>query len=202
MADPLAKIKAYYFALLPSITEEQWWFYEQKISIRTYKKGDLILRPGQICDTVSFINSGLVRFYHLLDGKELVAGFFDEEQPYFSDYESFLTRKPSPMYIEAIEATEVADINYEGVQLLYDTVEAADRLGRYIAEGLYTMLSARNNAFLLDSPEQRYQKLLEQRPGLFQRVPQYMIASYLGVTPEALSRIRARLSKKASGSAH
>jgi CRP-like cAMP-binding protein len=192
----LQKIKAYYFKLLPQLTDTQWELCAASIIIRQYKKGELLLRPGQVCDRVSFINYGIGRFYYLVDGKEFIGAFFDEECAYFSDYESFLTRQPSRRYIEALEDMEVADISYNMLQELYQKIPAADRLGRIVAEGLYIQLSKRNASLLIDSPEQRYQTLLAERPALIQRVPQYMIASYLGITPEALSRIRSRLSKR------
>lgn len=193
-----SQIKAYYFNLLPTLSEEKWLEVEAVATVRVVKKGDYFLRPGQVCNHVSFINYGLVRGYYLLDGREYVTGFFGgRECQYFSAYESFLTRKPTELYYEALEDTQVVDITYDDLQELYRKVPGADRLGRFVAENLYIILTEKNASYLLDSPEQRYLKLLEARPELFQQVPQYMIASYLGVTPEALSRIRSRLSKKA-----
>lgn len=133
--------------------------------------------------------------YYAVDDREHVAGFFIEDTT-FSDYQSFLTRQPSRMYIQALEDTEVIDISYDAAQYLYRHVPEAEKLGRLLAEYLFILLSNRNSSLLLDTPEERYKKLVAQRPYLFQRVPKYMIASYLGITPEVLSRIRARLSKK------
>lgn len=192
-----SKIKAYYFSILPSLTEEGWQLLEGVAVIKNYRKGEFFLHPGQVCNYVSFINQGLVRGYYLLDGKEYVTGFFDgDECVYFSAYESFLSRKPTELYYEALEDTEIVDISYDDLQMLYDKVPGADRLGRLVAEDLYIILSEKNASFQLESAEQRYLKLLQSRPLLFQKVPQYMIASFLGITPEALSRVRARLSRK------
>lgn len=192
----LTKIKAYYYKLFPKLTAEQWAECESMLSVRQCKKGSLLLKPGEVCKSVSFINFGLARFYYLVDGREYVNAFFDEDTPYYSDYESFLTQSPSRRYIEALEDMEVVDLSYDSLQLLYDRIPTADRLGRFVAEDLFIKLSKRNASLLMDSAEQRYQALLAERPELFQRVPQYMIASYLGITPEALSRIRSRLSKR------
>jgi len=195
---PYDKIKAYYFRLLPELTEESWAQVAQLVTVRRLGKGEFFIRPGEVSNYVSFINYGMVRSYYVLEGREYVVGFFDEEHCYFSSYESFLTRQPSQLCFEALEETEVVDISYNDLQLMYDRIPGADRLGRIVAESLFITLSKKNASFLLETPEQRYRHLLQQRPSLFQKVPQYMIASYLGITPEALSRIRSRLSKKAA----
>jgi len=101
------------------------------------------------------------------------------------------------MYSDVIEDCELAEINYDDLQLQYSKYPECERAGRLIAEDLFMHLSSRNASFLLQTPEQRYYQFLDECPDIVTRIPQYMIASYLGITPEALSRIRGRFKIKA-----
>lgn len=195
MDSSLAQVKAYFFNLVPELDEEKWQSFEKAITISQYKKGEIILKPGMICNHVSYVNYGLIRSYYLVDGKEIITTFFNENC-YFSDYESFLSRKPTLMYSDVLEDTEVAEINYEDLQIQYGIYPECERAGRLVAEELFIHLSNRNASFLLQTPEQRYVQFLEEYVDIVPRIPQYMIASYLGITPEALSRIRARFRQK------
>jgi CRP-like cAMP-binding protein len=129
----------------------------------------------------------------LVEDKEICTGFLIENQ-YVASYESFLTRKPSTFNIEAIEDTELLDLSYDQLQKLYKTHPIFQIFGRLIAEYLFIFISQRTTSLLLLTPEQRYQKLISNNSALLQRVPQYMLASYVGVTPEHLSRIRRKMS--------
>ncbi len=193
--DRIQQVKDYFFNLVPELDDEKWKSFEDIVAFRQFKKGDVIMRPGMICDHVSFVNYGLLRNYYLVDGKEFIVNFVGENC-YFSDYESFLSRMPSKMYADALEETEVVEMSYDNLQALYRKYPECERAGRFVAEGLYMLLSEKSASFLLQTPEQRYQKFLENYAHVSSRVPQYMIASYLGVTPEALSRIRGRMSRQ------
>ncbi len=188
------KLKAFYTQLFP-ITEEGWKVTESVLAIRSFKKGDFIVREGSICNYVSFVNHGLCRVYFLVDGKEKIIKFSSECE-YVSDYESFLTRKPALTFVQALEDTEVVDISYPDLQMLYQQVPEANVLGRMIAEQLFLFTCNNNRAGVKDSILERYTNLIMDQPWLLQRVPQYMIASYLGITPEALSRIKSRVGKQ------
>lgn len=189
------KLKTYYFGVLPTLTEDSWKIFESLLSIRTIKKGDYLLREGKICNHVSFINHGLLKIYYEVDGKEKIVAFF-KELTYCCDYASFLMREPAETAIKALEETEVVEINYEGLQHLYNLVPEANMIGRRIAENLFIDKCRNSSNNVTESVESKYQKVVTETPWLIQRVPQYMIASYLGITPEALSRIKARNSKK------
>jgi CRP-like cAMP-binding protein len=188
-----AQIKNYYKNLLPELAEHEWQAIEKNLTIKRLKKGELLVKEGTICNNVSFINYGLLRFYMLVDGKEVSTGFFIENQ-YISSYESFLTRQPSHENIEVLEDAEVLELSYNQMQTLYYQYPIYQIFGRKMAEYLFIFVSQRTNALLVLSPEQRYQKLISTNSALLQRVPQYMLASYIGVTPEHLSRIRRKLS--------
>jgi CRP-like cAMP-binding protein len=112
----------------------------------------------------------------------------------FSGYESFLSQRPMTYTIEAVEDTDLWSISKRDVQAMYDAHPEMDRFGRLIAEYLFIFITDMNHALATMSPEDRYLRMIKNRAAVLQRVPQYMIASYLGVTPEALSRIRKRIS--------
>lgn len=189
-------IRSYYQSLYPNLTDEMWNQVQPLFTVKQYAKGEIINRPGEVCDLVSFINYGLVRVFYQAEDKEHVINFFDDKCRYYSDYESFLSRQPSKMFIEALEDTQVILLAYDDLQMIYKQSSDFEKIGRLIAEDLFVLLSNLNASLYLESPEQRYVRLMESRPDLLQRVPLYMIASHLGVTPEALSRIRSRISKK------
>lgn len=191
----LKQLKDYIQELLPELTEDTWDSFVQKTVIREYKKGQTVYKQGIVCSYVSFVCSGLLRSYYLVDGKEIITAF-GPENCYFSEYESFLSRQPSLMYTDAIEDTIVIDVSYNDLQELYAKYPQCEKVGRLIAEYLFVHLANKNSSYLLNTPEERYAKFLEEYEMIQQRIPQYMIASYLGITPEALSRIRSRISKK------
>ncbi len=161
---------------------------------RFVEKGSLWLRAGTVCDCVGFIVEGALHmFYETAERRTSVQFVF--ENGITADYGSFLRQSPARLNIEALESTFVLEMGYNAMQQLYATVPSAERIGRKVAEFLFMAVSERNDSFILDDPELRYRKLVETRPKVMQRVPLYMIASYLGITPEALSRIRRRITK-------
>jgi CRP-like cAMP-binding protein len=111
---------------------------------------------------------------------------------FVADYYSYLTATPSRQSIRAVEDCALVVADRRAVSRLYESVPVWERLGRMIVEEVYLCAHERTESFLHDAPEQRYLKLAETQTGLLARVPQYVIASYLGITPETLSRIRAR----------
>ncbi|MFN3342752.1 MAG: Crp/Fnr family transcriptional regulator [Flavobacteriales bacterium] len=194
--DPINALKAYYQQLNPFMTEEDWHFFQSVQRVRRVKKGEMIIKPGEVCNHVSFVAEGLVRYFYFNEGKEITADFCPENC-YTSEYCSFLTRRPTMDYLEALEDSVLVEMDYEGMQSLYSRGALFERMGRLIAEGLFISLSTRNSTLMTKSPEDRYNEFFESHPQMFQRVPLYMIASYLGITPETLSRIRKRLTEKA-----
>jgi CRP-like cAMP-binding protein len=142
---------------------------------KTLKKGEHLLEAGHICRYVFFIESGLVRYYTTSDGEEQSA---------------------STVNIQALEDTVVWMISYAGLQKLYQTVEHGERFGRLAIEQVYVTAISQITSLYTDSPEVRYHKFLTSYPDIRQRIPQYYIASYVGVKPQSLSRIRKRIAAK------
>jgi CRP-like cAMP-binding protein len=188
------QIESFYKTLVPSLTDDEWSVIEKLFTIKHIKKGDYLIKEGQVCNHVFFINKGLVRIYYTVNGKEISVGFAPVNH-YISEYESFLTRKPSIQIIDALADTEAIELSYNHIQNLYHQYPVFQEFGRKIAEHLFIMINQRNTALLALSPEKRYQQMIVNA-NLLQVVPQYMLASYIGITPEHLSRIRKKLSIK------
>jgi CRP-like cAMP-binding protein len=190
-----SQIKAYYKLLIPALQEEDWLSMEKFLTVQHLRKGELLTRNGEVCNQVSFINKGLLRFYYLVEGKEICTGFVAENN-YIAQYESFLTRQPSTGNIDALEDCELINLSYDSIQALYRSNPIFETFGRKIAELLFIMISMQTTRLLTLSPEERYQSVIENQPFIIQRVPQYMIASFIGITPEHLSRLRKKIAGK------
>jgi len=163
-------------------------FYQKR-----YKKGDHLLAEGEICRHVFFIESGLVRYYINKDGEDRT-NYFNKEGEFICVYTSFLPQAPSTINIQALENCVVWMITFEGLQQFYKEVQYGERFGRMAIEAVFLTAIAQIASLYSDTPETRYQKFLLDYPAIVQRVPQYYIASYVGVKPQSLSRIRKRLS--------
>jgi CRP-like cAMP-binding protein len=125
------------------------------------------------------------------DGEEKITAF-NFKGNFVTNYRSFLTGQPSDHYIQALLDSVIYIINLQDLQSLYDKHKNIERLGRLIAENLYLTVANRLDSFMFQTPSERYKELIERNSRLLQEIPQYMIASYLGVKPETLSRIRKR----------
>jgi len=189
------RIRAYYLSLLPALTGDAWELCTNYFTIRTLKKGEFLQRQGVVANHVSFLNYGLLRMYHLVDGREKVSEFF-KEGDYAADYRSFLMREPANTYVQALEETEVVELSFDDLQIIYQRIPEANFIGRLIAEELFKDICRRTTMQVTVSIDEQYAAIVRDKPWLIQRVPQYMIASYLGVTPEALSRIKSRAGKR------
>ena len=142
-----------------------------------------------------FIAEGLVRYYAITDGEEKTS-YFNKEGEFVCDYASFLPQRPSTINIQALEPCTVYFISHSNMQLFYERVKYGERFGRLALEYVYVNLINQVNSLYNDPPELRYQVFLTRFPDTGQRIPQYYIASYIGIKPQSLSRIRKRMSEK------
>lgn len=159
---------------------------------RNYKKGSFFLQEGAICKYAGFICKGLMRFYINVDGVEKTYGFLQENQ-FISNYGSFVPQIPSPQVIQALEDSELYIITHANLQKLYQELKHGERMGRIIIEQVFIQALADLNSFYTDAPEIRYRNFITDHPDLQQRISQYHIASFVGVKPQSLSRIRKRI---------
>lgn len=159
--------------------------------IRNYPKGTLLLQEGEVCKECFLVLQGCVRSYYLIDGEEQTTEFFEETQLIYSV--SYMKNTPSEYYLECLEDSIICIGNTEKTQQMVSKVPRLERIGQMFNSDLMVKNQVNLDKYLTLSPEKRYLKLLETRPTLCNRVPQYYLASYLGIKPESLSRIRKRL---------
>jgi CRP-like cAMP-binding protein len=178
------------FSSLISFSEAELGAFIPKLSIKNYKKKDFLLKQDTICDEIFFINSGLTRNLMVGPKGEEITLHFTIEGNYITEYASFLKNKPSSYGIQALEDVEAVIINREALEFGYECIKDGNKMGRLIAEHYFMMLSDRIEEIYADDILARLDKLNECFPGIHQRVPQHMIASFLGVTPVHLSRLK------------
>ncbi|MDF7814937.1 Crp/Fnr family transcriptional regulator [Hymenobacter sp. YC55] len=154
-------------------------------------KGGFFLRPGQVSRKVAFIVEGVFHNFRHRDGQEH-SFYFGREREFIGDYSSFLPAQPAAHGIQALEPARLLSISYDNLQRLYREVGQGERFGRLVAETLFTDVLGQLTSFYEETPEERYARFVRTYPDLQQRVPQYYIASYVGVKPQSLSRIRGR----------
>jgi CRP-like cAMP-binding protein len=162
------------------------WFVPE-----TVPKGGFFLRPGEVSRKMGFVLQGVFHYFENGDGQRLTY-YFGREQDFIGDYESFFSAQPASHGIQALEEARLLTISADNLQRLYREVREGERLGRLVAETLFVDVVRQLTSFYQDSPAQRYARFVRTYPDLQQRIPQYYIASYVGVKPQSLSRIRSR----------
>jgi CRP/FNR family transcriptional regulator, anaerobic regulatory protein len=175
-----------------SLTDTEFEQFLAFTEIRKLKKKELILREGEICRAAWFINYGSLRYFYLVNGEEHTGQFFFENS-WFTDFNSFLSSQPSKLYVEALEKTEIILISRASIEKLHTQIPKFERFSRLMAENAFKGLRNKTEMLANQSPEERYLNLVKERPKLIQRVAQRYIASYLGIKPQSLSRIRRRI---------
>jgi CRP-like cAMP-binding protein len=155
-------------------------------------KSGYLLKEGDTCRQVVFIEKGLFRFYMNEDGRE-ITHFFAAENDFACNYESLLKSSPSRKNIQALEDTTCWSISQTNLAVFYKKIGQGEKFGRLLMEKELLNTISRFLEQYTHGPEQRYQDFLSQYSQLQQRIPQYYIASYVGVQPPSLSRIRKRM---------
>ena len=175
------------------LSDDDLDFMTKSYQKKELEKNEMLIRPGSFVKSWYFVNSGCLCFYTLKDGNEKVMEFFTEGD-FFTDLFAYIDEIPSNVYFKATEPTTVYYIKKEDVQNSYEHSQMIERFGRLSMQETFLQTFRRVAHLNYLSNEERYLRLLQDRPNLLQRVPQYMIASYLGLTPVGLSKIRKRLS--------
>lgn len=178
-----------------NFTEEETAFIKDLMPVKTFPKGTILLREGQIATECYMNLKGLIRRYIIVDGEERTTEFYTEEQPVAS-LVSYNHKIPADHYFACVEETTVAVLSYDNERKMYKQYPHLEQSCRVEVETDYGKHQSKMARFMTSSPEERYQHLLETNPDLLNRVPQYHLASYLGIKPESLSRIRKRMLQK------
>ena len=183
-----------YLDQIATISDLDWNFFISKLQRRVISKKSIFLKVNEVEKRISFMESGIVRFFIPKENpeKEITFGFSFKNQ-FISAYDSFLTQSPSAYQLQALTETTVLSLTYDDLQLVYKTTQIGNLIGRLTAEGLFLLKSKREQNLLNLNAEERYLKLFKERPELLKVIPLKYISSYIGVTAQALSRIRKRL---------
>lgn len=182
------------FNQLVELTEEEWEMVKVCVHQRTFKKGTFLCQYGQVEQYLSIISEGICRGFYSKDSEEVSVAFMFPKD-YVSAYYSFLTERPSLMAIQALSSVSVLSISKTDLDRLCDTSKNAERIGRLNAERIYRRKEEREISLLTMSATERYIELMNRHPKLLQEIPLKYIASYLGIQPASLSRIRKQVSQ-------
>lgn len=175
-----------------SFSQDELMYFISLLEFRSLKRFEKVLKIGDVCNEVFFINRGLLRYFSENNEKEYTLRVFKEAE-WAANYVSFLTRKPSHICIEALEDCDLFILKYDDLQTAYDNAKVFERLGRKMMESIFIEVVERTTDVLTKSTEIRYMELVEKDPQLFNRIPLKYIASMLGIEPESLSRLRRKM---------
>lgn len=165
--------------------------FREILKVERFQKGDLIHREGKVCQNLYFVRSGILRAFYFKDEKDITAHFaFQKESITAPD--AFILNKPSKYSIEALEDSEVLSVNNIELEYYLDQNPDLERLARKFTQAIYLELLERLEGLVFLSAKERYEALLKRNSQLPLKVNLGHIASYLGITQETLSRIRAK----------
>lgn len=181
-----------YYEQIIHLQESEWQFIAAHFNSKVFSKNDIISKQGETERFLSFIESGIVRFYIPDNENELTFNFsFDKE--FTCAYDSFLTQTPSEYELQALTKTVVWQISFEDLQKVYVHTTAGNYLGRFASEQLFLAKSKRELSLLKYNAKERYLRLFYEKPAILKFIPLKYIASYIGITPQGLSRIRRQI---------
>lgn len=199
MPKSIDSFKSHLSNIVP-IPEKEWARILGYLSTKRYKSKELIHPQGKAFDKIMFLYKGLARSYlinhegrdftwsiHFNDAASNIKNIF------ITDYASFIKSEPSALFFEALEDTEVIVINKNDINSLYSVSHYWANMGRIISESAYYFTHHRTLSLLSKSAKERYISLAKENPSFLRIVPQYYVASYLGITPQSLSRIKKEL---------
>ena len=175
----------------------EWNILKSKLKLKHYQKGEIIHNVGDIYTKLMFINNGLARGFIINeDGKDTTWSiYFNDKNSHMTnllvvDYESFLKQKESKLEIVALEDCQIVMTDYKDIEFIYDNTKKGDRLGRLLAQEAYIYL----HNFIIQrqttTAKERYENFIKSTPHLIDKIPQYHIATLLGITPQHLSRLK------------
>ncbi len=189
MIEPFIEFLSKYIEL----SEEEIQTISEHVTTKSFKKGTILLDQGRVAKESYLVLKGCVFSYYSVDGEVKVTEFFFEKQPITPI--SYTTGSPSEYYLECLEDSILAIATTQSTEELMRKVPRLAPLGTHMLEDQITDQRTKYDEFIKLSAEERYQNLQKKAPDLLNRVPQYLVASYLGIKPESLSRIRKRLHK-------
>lgn len=184
-----------YFLKLTNLTTDEIRVLTESMVVKKINKNEYLVKEGQFTNDTYFVLEGCIRQYQILDGNDITTNFYTEEQ-WIISLDGFEDKTASKYNLVCMEDTAVVIGDEEKAQKIFKQFPRLETTSRQIMETVFKEQQDLITSYITDKPEQRYLRLLETRPDIFQRVPQYDIASYIGVKPESLSRIRKKLHNK------
>ncbi|WP_312333785.1 Crp/Fnr family transcriptional regulator [Sphingobacterium sp.] len=178
-----------YFDSLVVMSDTDWELFSAKLVKTEFPKKSLILEIGKTEQYLSFIEKGIVRFNIPKLDYDFIFGFAFENS-FVSGYDSFLTQEPSSYRLEAITDCILWRISYSDLHLIYETTQVGNFIGRKAIEDIFLKKMKREITLLEDSAKTRYLNLMQEQPELIRNIPLKYLASYIGIRPQSLSRIR------------
>jgi CRP-like cAMP-binding protein len=188
----MGHIREYYEKII-KLQESEWQFIASHFNRKVFAKGESITKQGITENFLSFIEVGMVRFFIPNENNEVTFSFSFEKE-FTCAYDSFLTRTPSEYELQALTKTIAWQISFDDLQKIYKQTKVGSYLGRSASEKLFLAKSKRELSFLKYNAKERYLKLFDEQPNIIKLVPLKYVASYIGTTPQGLSRIRREIS--------
>lgn len=189
--ESIASIEAYVRNVV-SPNAEEWEAFCGILNTKQIGKKQWLLKQDQVCTFIAFVTEGFLREYNFQGDKEVTVDFISPNN-FVTDYPSFLMQSPSVQYIEALTDVECLIFKRDDIHRLYDRYKTWERFGRLMAERIFCKAEIRRKNIIRKSAEDLYHEFVREYPDVVQQVPQYYIASYLGLSPEHLSRIRRKI---------
>ncbi|SEW35849.1 Crp/Fnr family transcriptional regulator [Chitinophaga arvensicola] len=169
-----------------------WEQFEAILQPVAFSAGDHLSEAGKTANAIYYVETGIVRVYTIHDGKDISMDFAFPNS-FSTSYASFITQKPAAVNLQAITPVSGYACHYADLHKLYQDSHQSEKIGRLIAEQQYLRKYHRELSFLRYSAQERYAQLLEEYPEVIKHIPIKQIASYLGIEPESLSRIRKKI---------
>ena len=186
-----------YISEFVQLENEETEAITSSIEIKKFNRGEILIKEGMISQTSYFNLEGCVRMYYLINGEEKTT-FFYTENKFITSMRSFTDRVPSDHYLECVEKCVLALLPYHVEKELLNKYPKFETFARIVLEKELGNYQEMLSTYIISNPEQRYINLLRTNPQLLQRIPQYQLASYIGIKPESLSRLGNRLAKRIS----
>lgn len=177
------------------LSDEDWKMAKPKFKPVSFKKKERIIDAEAVANSYFFLSKGLARLYGYKEGEEKTIFFFKEGM-LAGAIQSYLFERPSQLVLEALEDIEGLEITREDLESIVQSSQDMSSILLNLTQLRLNALLQFFSSFVLDSPEERYEKFVANEPDLVNRVPQHVIASFLGITPVSLSRIRKRLMER------